>query len=217
MKNKHLLSLLQKGYTTIQVFFQDHGYPAAPTAPPAPAQAQWRQPEAGPRDHQTQSMTAPRAIPRAPCAPAPGHALYTYKARGQIAVGDRVVVESRTGSGLAIAVVHSVDPAPRIDVDSDLDYKWIVQRVDLDSYAKILDQEQAFADQLQEVERQHQRDELTAKMTAHLPEGSAARKLFDDAVANFGGGVAVAYTGDLNGETGQHPVEETRVAGVACK
>jgi hypothetical protein len=107
--------------------------------------------------------------------------MYTYKARGAIAVGDSVVVEAH--GALCIATVVGVDAAPRLDLDSDLDYKWIVQRVDRTEYDKAQYEEQEFADTLQHVEAIRQREELMNSMAAHLPPGTVARAMFDAAIA----------------------------------
>jgi hypothetical protein len=170
MKQKHVLSLLQTGYTTVNVYFADHKE-QRPAAPRGAAPAPW--------------ASEPAQAWQQPQAPAPR--TYTYKTKDMdLKPGDRVIVESpQSNTGLTIAVVHSIDPAPRIDVDADFDYKWIVQRVDMAPYNAILEAEAKFNDTLQEVERTHQREILLGKMTEHLPPNSQARTLFDAAVASF--------------------------------
>lgn len=133
MKQRHLLALLQSGYTTIQVKFDN----------------------------------TPKT--------------YTYKARCHIEIGDRVIVDTPR-NGLTLVEVVGIDKAPRIDIDADFTYKWIVQKVDRTDYDRIVEQEKAFMDTLQEIERVRQRDMLMQSFKDHLPEGSQARVMFDDAV-----------------------------------
>jgi hypothetical protein len=136
MKQRHLLALIQNGYTTVQVRFDN----------------------------------TPKT--------------YTYKARGHIEVGDCVIVDTPR-NGLTLAHVVGVDKLPRIDIDADFTYKWIVQRVDRTEYDRTMEQEKAFMDTLQEIERVRQRDLLMQSFRDHLPEGSAARQLFDSAVSTI--------------------------------
>lgn len=138
MKQRHLLALLQSGYTTIQVVFEGSNKP------------------------------------------------YTYKARGQIIADDYVVVNSPS-KGLVICKVVGVDKTPRIDIDADFTYQWIVQKVDTTEYNRVKEQEREFMDTLLEIERARQKDILMNSFCEHLPEGSSARVLFDNAVKRIGG------------------------------
>ena len=114
-----------------------------------------------------------------------GGRLYTYKARGTIAVGDIVVVDTPS-RGLSTAQVVVVHPSPRIDIDSNIQYKWIVQVVDRTEYDRVAAQEQQFLDTMIEIEKVRQRDALMQSFKEHLPEGSAARAMFDAAVGQLG-------------------------------
>jgi hypothetical protein len=176
MKQKHLVSLLQKGFTTIQVQFP-HGDPSeAPKvtmAMPPMAPTPWSEPHP---THRTAQQPRPRVF------------AFTYKAKLPApAVGDQVLVDT-SNQGLVVANVVGVDPVPRIDMDADFDYKWIVQRVDRTEYDAAVAQELAFADTLQAVEAEKQREEMVASFQARLPEGSAARSLFDRALLDMNGG-----------------------------
>lgn len=106
MKHRHLIALLQEGYTTIQVVFNDD--------------------------------VRGRSKP------------YTYKAplSAGVEVGDRVVVDSPS-NGLVVVEVVGTDKAPRIDLDADFTYKWIVQKVELKAYEEQLEREAKAMDALQ--------------------------------------------------------------------
>lgn len=134
MKNKHLISLLQTGFTTIKVEFKQ------------------------------------------------GSQQYTYKAKLSegIKVEDRVIVDSPQ-DGLTVVKVVEVHLTPEIDLHAKFDYKWIVHKVDLTDYLATLAQEAEFTRTLLEVERIRQKEELLADFQKYLPEGSAARQLFDKA------------------------------------
>ncbi len=139
MKMRHIVALLQEGYTTIQVQFQ------------------------------------------------PGQRFYTYKGdlADNIQPGDYVVVDTPS-DGYKIVRVHNVDAVPQIDVDADFSYKWIVQKVDPSKYLARVEAERAFADQLREIERIRQREQLIQDFHEKLPEGSAARAAFEAAVQRLG-------------------------------
>lgn len=94
-------------------------------------------------------------------------------------VDDHVVIDSPRG--LAVARVVSIDASAQIDVDADFDYRWAVQRVDTSAYDARVAKEQSFSGMMLDVERTRQREALLEDMRKHLPEGSAARALFEDA------------------------------------
>lgn len=178
MKQKHLLSLLQTGMTTIQVVFPEgnrEGY----DAPPAPVRASVRAPSQPMPGGMRQPAWAAHTEPMRPA-----QQMYTYKAplEADVQPGDSVVVDSPR-FGLAIVTVMSVDPVPRIDPDADFDYKWIVQKIDRSGYDKRVMDEQDFGDTLQAVEVQRQREQLLETMSEHLPANSQARAMFDAAIA----------------------------------
>lgn len=89
--------------------------------------------------------------------------------------------------GLVVVEVVGTDKAPRIDLDADFTYKWIVQKVELKAYEEQLEREAKAMDALQEVERQRQRDILLQEFQLRLPEGTDARKLFDQTVQQLKG------------------------------
>lgn len=135
MKHKHLIALLQEGYTTIQVRFVSSAK------------------------------------------------LYTYKAplSAGVQAEDKVIVDSPT-NGLTIVDVVSVDAHPRIDIDADFTYKWIVQRVDMAAYQRTIDLEAEALEMLEEAERRRQRDELMADYASQFPRGTPAGEMFNETV-----------------------------------
>lgn len=192
MKQRHMLSLLQTGYTTVHVALQS----TVATAPKAPGRPE------------------PRVQPGVPVAPwgesprpwdpiAPRVPTQVFKTRVKLVPGDTVVVENN--GGLELATVHVVDSHPRIDVDADFDYKWIVQKVDMQTYESLLAEEKQFMDTLQEIERQKQRDELMANMSAHLPVGTQARAMFDAAIAQYSGQAALGHQAPAQAPIGTQP------------
>lgn len=108
---------------------------------------------------------------------------YDYKAleSDQIKLGDLVVVDS-PNTGLTIVEVTRVDKKPRINLDAPFPYKWIVQKIDRTRYDEVLQQEEDFKEALVEVERAKKREEVVKDFQERLPEGSEARKLFEQAV-----------------------------------
>lgn len=164
MKHKHLLALLQEGYTTIEVTFKDTDRREVREGRP------WDE-----DPYRAQQHAQPRAPKR-----------YTYKAKlaDKVEVGDSVVVDS-TSNGMVVMDVVAVHATPKIDLDAPFTYKWIVQKVDAEGYKRTLEQEDKFHQVMLEIERVRQRELLMQQFTANLPEGSEARKLFDDATAKL--------------------------------
>jgi len=180
VKNKHLYALLDQSYTTIGVVFARDERPDLQQAPPAPG-------------HQPQGLRqAGRKAPPwgRPDDGVPTPKAYTYKVPRDeaIAIDDYVVVHGEH-SGLAIGRVVRVDADPRIDVDAPYDYKWIVQRVDRETYQRRVDAERAFSDAMLNVERVRQREQLVQGFKDNLPEGSEARRLFEQTVGALSGPV----------------------------
>lgn len=168
MKNRHLFSLLDTSYTTIGVRFQNQSYPAPPPMS---------------RDSEGSLRTKH--------APSSQHDSftdgYTYKVPKDwdVREGNLVVVESGLTGALELASVVRVDLTPNIDVDADFDYKWVVQLVDLADYSVRVQKEADFNKSMLEVERVKQRESLLDSFRNSLPEGSAARELFEATTATL--------------------------------
>lgn len=84
--------------------------------------------------------------------------------------------------GLTVAQVTRVDAKPRIELDAPFAYKWIVQKIDRSRYDNLLAQEAEFKEALVEVERIKQREAVMKSFQEVLPEGSEARKLFENTI-----------------------------------
>ena len=64
---------------------------------------------------------------------------YTYKTDLDLADGDTVVVNT-PNSGLQLVKVHEVHDTPQLD--EGFDYAWIVQKIDLTNYRKLLKEDE---------------------------------------------------------------------------
>lgn len=173
MKQKHMFSLLDQTFTTVQVHI--HGDKA-----PIPQKPRYVQRyERGDLD--------PEALRGAHWSPPvdPGVRTYTYKVPKTwgIKVGDLLVVPTRGTVGFGNVV--TVDEFPVIDVDADFVYQWAVQRVDFEYHNELVENERKFGETIQEVERVKQRESLLTSFRESLPEGSAARALFESTTAQL--------------------------------
>lgn len=74
---------------------------------------------------------------------------YTYKTIDDLEVGDQCVVNGLNGRPKVVDVVR-VDKVPQIDVDSGLDYKWIVCKVDREKHDRLVEAEEKFSEVLLE-------------------------------------------------------------------
>jgi hypothetical protein len=170
MKQKHMFSLLDQTYTTVKVVYARNSE-AATVAP----------------DYG--DVRGARIKPNMPKAweQSEGAQLYTFKVplSWNIQEGDIAVVKSNSGNGLSFVHVVSVDPMPDIDIDANFDYRWLVQKVDLTEFDKLVAKEKAFGDAMLEVERVKQRDGLLESWRNSLPLGSAARELFEQTAASL--------------------------------
>lgn len=170
--HRHVLALLQTGYTTVRVAFdspngtQDAQYDAQP----------WD--AQGVRPAQRQRGTSGLGLPEVEKA-------YTYKAKltDNLQVNDRVILDAPRG--LAIGTVVQVDSEPVIDLNATFEYKWIVGKVDLDGYRQLMEQEAKFMQLVTEAERVRQREQLLEQFKTTLPQSGEARKLFDEALGLF--------------------------------
>lgn len=163
MQNKHLYTLLDTTYTTIKVVFGK----VAHTKP-----------------RQGMEINLSSGEFRVGELDAKQPQSWTYKVRKDsgIKVDDAVIVESPQ-NGLQIVRVVEVHDTPQIDLDAPFEYKWIIQRVDRTEHDEQVAKERQFNDTMLEVERTRIREETLNNMRQHLPEGSEARKLFDQAQA----------------------------------
>jgi len=76
---------------------------------------------------------------------------YTYKTLWDHEVGDFVVV--RVQDEYKVVEVMEVDDVPDLNIHSDVNYKWIVDKVDIDHHKTILDTESEMSKELRRVEQ----------------------------------------------------------------
>jgi len=172
MKQKHMFSLLDQTFTTIRVLI--HGDKAP--VPEKPRHV--KRFEQGDLD--------PDALRGARWSPPEGKVpTYTYKVPKHwgIKLGDTMVVPAR--GEIALATVVTVDEFPVIDVDADFTYQWAVARVDFEHHNELVEVERKFGETIQEVERVKQRESLVNSFRDSLPEGSAARALFESTTVSL--------------------------------
>lgn len=162
MKANHVISLLQENYTTCRVVFSERNTERPQAPKPASGVAAGQQAPWG--DAQYDMRDA-------------GQKAYAYKVLliDAVQVGDSVVVPHHR-DGLAVATVVAVDIAPQIDVESDIEYKWIVQKVDKTRYDQILASEAQFHAQMEEARRTAVRQQLKQQYFDSFPEGSPMRE-----------------------------------------
>ena len=90
---------------------------------------------------------------------------YTYKTLDEtIEEGDEVIVKVRDTS--VIVKVQSVDQIP--DLGLDVEYKWVVQKVDYGKYNEIIDKEKEIIQQMIELENQALINNAKTKLSESL-------------------------------------------------
>jgi hypothetical protein len=179
MMHKHLYSLLDTSFALVGVEFNQSPLPPGSytgrikdaRVSPAPwASDELRMSKRGPSLEVDYELDQPRGQ------------VYHYKApkAWNLEPGDFVVVDSPQG-GLKVTRVATVDNAATIDPDAPFDYKWAVQRVDLTEHDRLVEHERRFSDTMLEVERVRLREETMQSFYQRLPEGSEARRMFEQA------------------------------------
>lgn len=119
MRQNHIISLSQKGFSTVAIVFEMTNEPKK---------------------------------------------AWTYKAPNslELTVGDLVVVQANTS--FKVGKVAEVHAEPQIDTDSDIDYKWVIDKVDLTLFNKIQENEEAFLAQLKKMQKQSVANQITATL-----------------------------------------------------
>lgn len=110
---------------------------------------------------------------------------YTYKAplAAGVVENDFVVVDS-PHSGLVTARVIKVDERPKIDLDADYGYKWIVQKVDRTQYDETVDRERRFLQEMADIELQRAREKLLEDIQGEYAS-PALKAMFEKAQSNL--------------------------------
>ena len=173
MKHKHMFSLLDQSFTTVRVIFN--------------AEAQLQDSplmRAGPERNK---LTTPWRDNGDGSHAHPTGRSYVYKVpkSWDVQVEQHLVVVDR-GGDLAVVFVVQVDSAPDIDVDAAYDYKWAVAKVDMTEFHDLNRREKQFGEAMLEIERTKQRESLVASFRDSLPEGSEARRLFEQTTSSLG-------------------------------
>lgn len=87
---------------------------------------------------------------------------YTYKTNLDLEPDDIVVVPAR--GYFKTAQVIEVHEEPQIDLDSDIDYKWVVQKVDVKGWQELNAKEDALAKKIVNFEHKQRRTALLASL-----------------------------------------------------
>lgn len=99
--------------------------------------------------------------------------VYTYKTLDpSIKVGDICVVETQSRVKHTCVQVIAVDV--QIPLDDNIQYKWIVSKVDLAPHAEVLEKEQAAITLIRKGEEKRKREDMIANTMAALDETSKA-------------------------------------------
>lgn len=93
---------------------------------------------------------------------------YTYKTRLELEVGDQVVVETPS-NGLQVVEVVRVDEEPDFEIDSSIDYKWTVCKVETATYEADKAKDAELHKEIARVQRRHHRDAAKNALAAQLP------------------------------------------------
>jgi hypothetical protein len=161
MKQKHLYSLLDQSFTTVRAVF-DHKRTTNVKAQ--------RQPNPPPfLEYEYENERG-----------------YVYKVprAWNVEPQDHLIVLT-DNDGLKIVTVIHVDAEPDIDIDASYDYKWAVQKIDLTEFRSLTEREKEFSDTMLQIERVKQRESLVNSFRDSLPEGSEARKLFEQTTSTL--------------------------------
>jgi hypothetical protein len=97
-----------------------------------------------------------------------GSQLYTYKTYDDFAVGDLAVVHTPS-NGFQVVEVKALHGTPDIDADSRVDYKWIVQKVDLKAYEQLEKKDEEMSAKVKEAQRDAHRKSAREALLAKVP------------------------------------------------
>ena len=109
--------------------------------------------------------------------------VYTFKTTLDFEVGDSAVVFSQ--GKLKIVHICEVHKIPQIDANSNTQYEWIVQKVDMSEYERLNAAESEFNDNLLELEQKAVKEKAAVMLTEHLGIESTS---MDSAIKKLNGG-----------------------------
>jgi hypothetical protein len=201
MQQKHIVSLMQDGYTTVAVRFHPDNEPVdvnvADYTTNSTAQPWHGNAREIPEDW-LRNPYDPRIPQQAP--PMPGNVgvkrpanynegalprLYTYKVKlsDNAKVGDTAVV--MVARGLIMVSIVEVHDVPKIDLDAKFDYKWLVQIIDMAAYNSLLQKEENFKILLQNIERKKQVAAIKNEVLDMYKDDETAHKQLMEAVQSL--------------------------------
>lgn len=91
---------------------------------------------------------------------------YTYVSCAAVAVGDTVVVPSGSDDEFKLATVSRVDEDLEIEPNATVRYKWVVGKIDFDSYNQNIERNREIERQLSSVYRAHARQAYAQQFLA---------------------------------------------------
>lgn len=95
---------------------------------------------------------------------APGLKTWVFKTLDQsIKKDDILVVSSSTRHGLT--TVKAIETDVEVDFDSEIQLKWIIQKVDTATYDKILEEEKVWIDTMKQAELKKKREDIRSNIT----------------------------------------------------
>ena len=94
---------------------------------------------------------------------------YTYKTRLALEEGDPVIV--KTPHGISVAKVVEVHSDPEIDPDSRVEFKWIIQKVDVGGIEKAETDDKQFAKKCRDKIRSNHRKQAKLHLEGILGDG----------------------------------------------
>ena len=87
------------------------------------------------------------------------------KVRGSVSVDTAVTkVLNRVKPSFAVVEVVEVHETPDIDANSDINYKWILQKVDIEAYVEAMENDEKFRISLRDKARETHRTEARARL-----------------------------------------------------
>ena len=92
---------------------------------------------------------------------------YTYVTNiAGIAEGDWVVIPYSSGNGerMSIAQVIKVDDGVDIEPNSDIQYRWVMQKLDLGPYTKLMERNRAVTDAVSEAYKESLRNSFASRI-----------------------------------------------------
>lgn len=111
---------------------------------------------------------------------------YSYKYRGNLNPGDKVIVDTPS-NGLTVAVVVEVDTDPIIRTDVEWSYTWIVQRIDTTEYEATLKAEAEFRKTIKQLEQLKKREQLRQDLKERYIQDTTIGDAFIKAVDKLNG------------------------------